>query len=109
MLVLNAKLFINASFCENSSNAISESQLSGTPIIASNVGGTPSLVKHMETGYLFESKNSDALANGILHQLNNYEKALEMAEKAHQIANSRHNPQDILAKTLACYQSIIDG
>ncbi len=50
---LKANVFLNCSLIENSSNAIAEAAILGTPIVASYVGGTPSMITHNQTGLLY--------------------------------------------------------
>jgi glycosyltransferase involved in cell wall biosynthesis len=43
-----------------------EAMASGTPVIASNRGGTPEIISHGENGILFEPEDADALPKAIL-------------------------------------------
>ena len=66
ILYRQADLTIVAStWHENSPLVIYESYAAGTPVVASNVGGIPELVRHGETGYLFATGNPSALADAI--------------------------------------------
>lgn len=51
---------------ENCPFSVMESQWYGTPIIASNIGGVPELVKDGVTGELFEAGNAEQLKEKIL-------------------------------------------
>lgn len=53
---------------ENSPNVIRESFASGIPVIASNIGGIPEMVKSGYNGALFEAGNVDEL-RGVLEEL----------------------------------------
>ncbi|MEZ8859694.1 glycosyltransferase [Vibrio sp. 10N.247.311.51] len=61
-------LFINASSSEGQPVSIMEAMSYGTPIIASDVGGIPSMLK--ETGSLVFNINSSNLEDSILRSLN---------------------------------------
>lgn len=50
---------------ENCPFTVMETQMYGTPIIASDLGGTPELVKDGMTGELFEGRNKEQLAQKI--------------------------------------------
>jgi len=52
-------LYINCSLSEGLSVSILEAMASGLPIIASDVGGNPEIVKDGENGYLFDVKSQD--------------------------------------------------
>lgn len=65
-LVEQAKFSVFPSeWYENCPFSVMESQMYGTPIIASNLGGTPELVKDGVTGELFEAGNEKQLVNKI--------------------------------------------
>jgi D-inositol-3-phosphate glycosyltransferase len=63
-----------------------ESMASGTPVIASNVGGLSFTVKHGETGFLVPEENHFALAEEVHTLLKNPELRLLMGEQAAQHA-----------------------
>ena len=54
---------------EGMPNVIIESLLCGTPVVASNVGGIPTIVKHGENGYLFEPLETSELTNLLIESL----------------------------------------
>ena len=64
--VLNAMdVFALTSLSEGMSNSILEAMACGLPIIASNVGGNPNLVKHNKNGYLYPLNQPGKLAEYI--------------------------------------------
>ena len=65
-----ADIFCLPSKNEGTPNVIIESLLCGTPVIASNVGGIPDVIKHGENGYLFEPMNVKKLTNLLIKSLN---------------------------------------
>lgn len=67
------KLIQEAQFCvfpsewyENCPFSVMETQAHGTPILASDLGGTPELVENKITGELFEGGNKESLRNKVL-------------------------------------------
>lgn len=50
---------------ENCPFSVIESQMLGTPIVASNIGGIPELIDNEKTGLLFEPKNTELLKNTV--------------------------------------------
>lgn len=61
-LIRNASYIIVPSECyENNPLTIIEGYSLGKPVIGSNIGGIPEIIKEGETGFLFEFKNMDDL------------------------------------------------
>ena len=60
---------------------LQEAQLMEKPVIATNIGGIPELIKDGETGFLVEKGNSEELIEKILFLINNREKAIQMGQK----------------------------
>lgn len=60
---------------ENCPMSIIESISLGTPVLASNFGGIPELIKDGKTGYLFDPKDNDSIKRAInkLFTNNNYQ------------------------------------
>ena len=59
---------------------LQEAQLMKKPVIATNVGGIPELMKDNETGFLVEKGNSEELIKKISLLINDKEKRKEMGE-----------------------------
>lgn len=78
-----------SSFSENMPNVISEAQLVGLPVIASNVAGIPELVQESDSGFLF-SLEQQSLIDAIIRAVE-FEGLPEMSSKARQLALSRLN------------------
>ena len=66
-LICHASFTVFPSEClENGPFAVIESIMNGTPILASDLGGTPEMISEGETGELFEAGNAEDLAARIL-------------------------------------------
>ncbi len=61
-------LAVVPSHSENCGGAV-ESLLCGVPVVATNVGGLPDLIRDGETGWLVPPKNPEALARAIVDAL----------------------------------------
>ena len=68
---LSAHVFVCPSAIENSSNSIGEAQLTGTPCVASYVGGTMDMITDKETGFLYRFEEAPLLAKRICQILTN--------------------------------------
>jgi glycosyltransferase involved in cell wall biosynthesis len=93
---------------DNSPNSVAEAMVSGMPVIASNVGGIPSLIKHDENGLLVEPNNAIKLAAAITYLLKNPQKRKLLGDNAKVIARSRHLPEKVAQATLSVYRKIVN-
>lgn len=66
MLIRKAKISVYPSeWYENCPFSVIESQMYGTPVIGSRMGGIPELIAEGQTGELFQAKNADELEEKI--------------------------------------------
>ena len=93
--LLKSNVMVCSSSCENSSNSISEAQLLGVPVIASCVGGTPSLVSNREEGTLYPFNDYLQLSVAIKEVFeghivfNNFESRKKIRERHDMYSNAR--------------------
>ncbi len=110
-LIQQAKFVIVPSeWFENNPLSIIESMMSGTPVIGSNIGGIPELITNNVTGFLFETKNKNALINSInqavLLDRNEYEL---MCKNAYTFAKNNFSPKVHLSKLITIYHETINN
>ncbi|AKJ39840.1 glycosyltransferase family 4 protein [Methanosarcina barkeri] len=65
----NVKLFVLPSFKEGMPNVLMESMACGTPVLATEVGGIPDLVKDKFTGFILYNNTPQCIAKGIKKSL----------------------------------------
>ncbi|MGA2221949.1 MAG: glycosyltransferase family 4 protein [Verrucomicrobiia bacterium] len=106
---LQTQLFVLPSENENSPNALAEAMVSGMPVIATNVGGIPSMVTDGETGLLVQPRNSQALAEKIVWLLTHPEERRRLGENARRVARDWHAPEQVAAETLKAYREILNS
>ncbi len=104
---LIAQVFVCPSFIENSPNCIAEAMVTGLPVIASNVGGIPSMITDGETGLLVESNNVIALADKINFMLSNSSAREKISKNSRVIARERHWPKNVADKTIDVYKEVL--
>lgn len=75
-------LLILPSYREGSPNVILEAMATGTPVLATRVGGIPELILHEKTGWLVHPGDARELAYGIRHLLLHPDQKAEMARTA---------------------------
>ncbi len=87
--------------------SIMEAQASGLPVVASRVGGIPSLIEHGKTGLLVEPENSDELADAIIRLFNDGAYLKEMGEAGRLFIQSAHSADKMTDKVQQLYQKIV--
>jgi len=66
----NLKLLVIPSYSEGLPNLLLEAMASGTPVLATPVGGIPDLVSDENTGFILEDNSPDSIAKGIIKAIN---------------------------------------
>lgn len=82
-----------------------EAMSSGIPVIASDVGGIPEVIKHEETGLLVKQKNAQELVDAILRLKESPDFAEKLAKQGQEYVENNFNWDKIIEK----YREIIDG
>ena len=77
-----ADVFVLPSLSEGRPNVVYEAMLSGTPIVATDVGGSNELIKDGETGFLIKPKDSGVISDKINLLLGDNKLSGSFAEKA---------------------------
>ena len=75
-------LFINTTNFDNTPVSVMEAMALGLPVISTNVGGIPYLIKHQKTGVLVSPNQAQSFVKEIIELLNHPEKATAIAENA---------------------------
>lgn len=89
-------LFVMSSLIEGTPLALLEAMASAKPIVATNVGGIPSLVKNNYNGILVESRDSDALATQIIKLLQDKNVSTQMGLKARDYVKQNFSVKDMV-------------
>ena len=106
--LLDADCYVHSSYIDNSPNSLCEAQVIGVPVLATFVGGIPTLVKDGETGLLFPANDPYTLASLISDVVSDRTLAMELSQKGRAQALDRHNPEKIGETLLNIYKQIID-
>ena len=77
------------------------------PVVATNVGGIPELIKNNETGLLVPSENIDELANAVNQLLNDHKKAKRLADNGNQFVKNNMTWDIILPKYIQFYEDLL--
>ncbi len=103
---LRAHVALNPSAIENSSNAIGEAMLLGTPVVASRVGGTPDMVQDGLEGILYPYDEPEQLADAVKRIFISSALARRLSAEGREAAARRHNPQKNHARLLEIYAKL---
>lgn len=85
-LIREYDCFVFPSRSEGFSGALVEAMLSGLPVLAGNIPANKEMIRHLQTGYLFETGSVTAIVQAMLWYTNNKQAANEMAIKAYEYA-----------------------
>jgi glycosyltransferase involved in cell wall biosynthesis len=96
-LIREYDCFVLPSRSEGFSGAVVEAMLSGLPVLASNIPANKEMIRHLETGYLFETGSVAGITGALAWFTGNRQIAGEMAAKAHEHA-LQHFELDAIAR-----------
>lgn len=105
--LLGSTLYFHPSYIENSPNSVCEAQILGLPVVATNVGGTSSLVEHGRTGFLFPATDPYVAAYYIQSLVMDILLNKKMGKDAYLVAVARHNRLQIVDDLITTYHKIM--
>ena len=85
-----------------------EAMASGIPIVASNLGGIPDIVKNGENGLLIEPGNVQNLADELIYLLNNVDMRKKLGDNGRKLVEN-FSWDKIAMKTEQLYRDILEG
>ncbi len=100
-------VFALASLEENSPMGIEEAMAVGIPVVSSNRCGMPYMIRHGESGFLFDPFDADDIASGLIRLLNDTVLLRAMGACGRAIALERFHPQRVAARTTDFYREIV--
>jgi len=84
-----------------------EAIATGKPVVASEVGGIPEVVKNGLTGKLVKPEDSRELAEALLELLNDEQEVMKMGYNARRVAEEEFSWKVIAKKTEEVYRKIL--
>ena len=107
LAISRASMYVHPSYIDNSPNSVCEAQLLGAAVIATNVGGVPSLIEDGETGFMVRKGSADEIAERIVALYRNKANLRKIGHQAREMALQRHDRDTITAELIRCYKQII--
>lgn len=106
-ILIASDLYCNCSHIENSPNSVCEAMLLGMPVVASNVGGTSSLLNNYVEGLLVQPGDPYSLTGTIMTLKENPLLMADYGKKARERALQRHNASAVCQQVMECYNILI--
>ncbi len=82
--------YVHPSHIENSPNSVCEAMAMGVPIVSTNVGGIPTLIRDGEDGLLVPPANPERMVNAVLRVLKDTPLRGKLSQNARASARRRH-------------------
>jgi glycosyltransferase involved in cell wall biosynthesis len=101
----NADVYINSSLSEALGMPILEAMAGSLPVVGSRIGGIPEAILNKKTGFVFESGDSEALAEALLRLLRD-DNLRSMGEAGYQRAVELFAWERIVEKLLYHYNNL---
>ena len=105
--ISNATVYFQPSYIENSPNSVCEAQILGVPVVATNVGGTASLIEEGKTGFLVPTNDPFTAAYRICQIANDESLNYSIGKLARAAALKRHDRDSIVRELLSTYQEML--
>lgn len=104
-----ADVFVNPADVEGLPVAVLEAMAVGTPVVATAVGGVPSVVRHEETGLLCPPGEARGLAEAIDSLLSDRLGADLMADAAQALVRREYGLEPMVRRVEEVYGGVLDG
>jgi len=106
---LDCSMFVFPSHFETSPNVIMEAMTLGIPIISTNTGGIPDMIRDGVDGILVNIKRHEEIAESIKYIIENTKFAEKIGENAKIAARERFNKKNVINKLLDVYEQILSN
>jgi len=99
-------LFIVPSLQEGLGLSVLEAQAAGLPVVASEIGGIPTLIEDGTTGVMVPAGDAAALAGAITRLLQDPARSRDMGLRAREFVQSRFSAAVMVEKTTNVYEKV---
>lgn len=104
----DSDLYIHPSYIDNSPNSLCEAQMIGLPVVATCVGGVPSLVEDQVTGWLVPSGDGSEIGKAVKKSLDAAVRE-RLGKAALNTATSRHDRKKIAEDLIKAFREIVNS
>jgi len=102
-----ADLFVMSSVQEGLGTAVLDALALGKPVVATNAGGIPEIIKDGESGRLVGAADPQALAEGIIEMLTNVDRARAMARRGQDNVKAKFSIDAMVGNNVAVYNRLL--
>jgi glycosyltransferase involved in cell wall biosynthesis len=102
-----ADVFLLPSELESFGLSALEAMACGVPVVGSDAGGLPEVVKHTETGYLLPVGDVEGMAARTLEILKCEERRREMGRAGRRRAEALFGAERIVSQYERCYERVL--
>ena len=107
---LSANVYLQASVLENSPNSLSEAMMTGVPVVASDVGGTSSVVGEYGKKILYDIDDTDGAASFIDRLFSkDPNKEDTTLNSIREYALQKHDRHKVYLQYMDCYINVLKG
>ena len=106
-IIKSSQVVVVPSRMESLPTTVKEAFYLNVPVVATNVGGIPELIKDNETGMLVPSENPDKLADAVNELLSDKQKAKRLANNGNKFVKNNMTWDIILPKYIQFYEELL--
>ncbi len=105
-----ADVYLNAPDIDNMPGSILEAFASGLPVVTTDAGGIPYIVRHGETGLLVPRGNHEGIAAAAIRLLQDASLSERLVGSAREECCRRYTPEPVLKEWVRVYRALVsDG
>jgi glycosyltransferase involved in cell wall biosynthesis len=105
-LLMASDIGVLSSHSEGLSNAVIEYMAAGLPVVCTDVGGNPELIKDDVNGYVVPVSDSESMAAAMIRLLSNRGRAREMGMRGRALADELFDVSKCIERTQSFYQRV---
>lgn len=104
--LLSCTAYVHPSYIDNSPNSVCEAQVLGVPVVATDVGGVPSIVENGKTGWLVPANDPVATASRLSGLVSG---ELRLPGGWEAGPRSRNDPARVAARVVEIYREVLSS
>jgi glycosyltransferase involved in cell wall biosynthesis len=106
-LYADVDLVVQSSFTEGLPNVMLEAAYLGVPVVATDVGGTPEVIQHGQSGWLVSPRSASALAAGLRAYLERPASFIAMAGAGRRLVETHFSFDARTAEQMRIYEQLV--